>query len=353
MRWISLQLIYCLAASAIATSPHVALADSVCYQFTIGPTSGEAADPIVVSLQVASLPQPVVEHVAFTPGDADNYYLFRHYDLLDVPGSILSFSYGGAHYAATPSDLRIDSYVTVRPAPQPTTSGLMLSMAIPRDMPQGDLTGHIVLQGAPPAALRDGAVTDVLPSLETFPENVARILGTDVSWAIDGRVTSISSDCPAPPGARTTPLGSGSAVTPVPTAVLLESTRTIDALRGGSVSTVDDSVRLIVPPGSVPGTAARIRLSVGSGHTPRGAGPIVVGNMDIAVVVMGAADAVVPAFNTDVELLVRPRAADLAAVGEDPHALLVGQVDIDGSGSVNSLPFSVDADGYLHIAMQL
>jgi hypothetical protein len=349
-RWFASQLACGLMLFVTAASAQPAHAAGACYQFTIAPADGSSADTIVVTLSTPDLPAPNVDEASMNLSNEPNStYHFSHYNLLDSPGASVSVAHGATTYTGTLTKAEIDGYTSVRPAPHLTDSGLKLSLVMDQAGLAGSVSGAIVLTGAPPAAFDDGKLPATLPTLDMYTDNHARIWGTDASWAPDGKVTSINTDC-----AISSPVPMHSSPTPVvaPQVVLLTSqtTKSINLARGGMLSTPDGLVTLAVPADPQSGETLRIRLSILPPGTQHANGGILIGRLPIVIAASDSAGTRATALSEAFDLVVRPLDVDVLAAGGDAAALTVSQVD-SGSNTLMSLPFSVDGAGNVHVSI--
>jgi hypothetical protein len=333
-----------------AASAQPAHAAGACYQFTIAPADASLADGLVVTLSTPDLPAPNMEAASMNlSSEPNSTYHFSHYNLLDSPGASVSVAHGATTYAGTLTKAEIDGYMSVRSAPHPTDSGFRLSLVSDQAGPAGSVSGAIVLTGAPPAAFVDGRLPATLPTLDMYTDNHARIWGTDASWAHNGRVTSINTDCaissPTPVMTTPTPV-----VTPQVSLFVSQTTKSINLARGGMLSTPDGVVTLGIPADPQSGETLRIRLSILPPGTQPANGGILIGRLPIVIAASDSAGAQARALDGAFDLVVRPLDADVLAAGGDATALTVSQVDA-GSNTPVSLPFSVDDAGDIHVSI--
>jgi hypothetical protein len=345
-RWFSSQLVGGLVLLATAASTQPAHAAGACYQFTIAPVDASSDDSLVVTLSTPDLPSPVAEeasmNLATEPGGS---YHFSHYNLQDSPGASVSVTHGATSYTGSLTKAEIDGYMSVRSGAHPTDSGFRLSLVSDQAGPAGSVSGAIALTGAPPAAFPDGQLPASLPTLDMFTDNHARFWGTDASWAHDGKVTSITTDCaigrPSPVMSTPTPTP---VVTPQVSLFVSQTTKSINLAHGGTLSTPDGLVTLGIPADPQSDETLRIRLSILPPDTQPANGGVLIGRLPI--VIAASAPAGVQAF----DLVVRPLDADVVAAGGDATALTVSQVDSE-SNMLIALPFSVDGAGNVHISV--
>jgi hypothetical protein len=281
--------------------------------------------------------------------EPDGSYHFSHYNLLDSPGASVSVTHGATTYSGSLTKAEIDGYMSVRSAPHPTDSGFKLSLVSDQAGPSGSVSGAIVLTGAPPAAFPDGKLRATLPTLDTYTDNHARIWGTDATWAHDGKVTSINTDCaissPAPVMSTATPV-----VTPQVSLFVSQITRSINLARGGMLSSPDGLVTLGIPADPQSAETLRIRLSILPPDTQPARGGILIGRLPIVIAASDSAGAAATTPAEAYDLVVRPLDADVLAAGGDATALTVSQVD-PGSNTLIALPFSVDSAGNVHVSV--